>query len=114
MAIGNFQGRAVTSATNPRAKGECDCCGFWYPLHKLQAQSAWAGTQLIDTGDLVCPGCLSVPQQQNRSIRLPGDPRPRTNPRPGRDAANAAIGGSNNRASSTGVVSDTNTLASGT
>ena len=113
MAIGNFQGRARSSISNPQAKGECDCCGIRYPLRALKSQDEWAGRVLIDTGNLVCSRCYSVPQEQFRTIILPGDPQPVRNPRVSQDAANAASGGSGDRASSTGGASDTNTLASG-
>ncbi len=114
MAIGNFQGRARTSLSNPKAKGECDNCGFWYPLRALKSQDEWAGRVLIDTGSLVCARCYSTPQEQFRTIILPGDPQPVPNPRVSQDAASAAIGGSNDVVSSTGVVSDPATLVSGT
>lgn len=85
MAHGNHQGRARTSARSPRAKGECQCCGFWWPLLSLRRQMEWAGTSLRDTGFLVCPRCLDVPQPQLRTLILPPDPIPVPNPRPSLD-----------------------------
>jgi hypothetical protein len=114
MIVGNIQGRARTSRTSPKGKGECDRCGIWYQLDALRRQMQWSGSKLIDTGFLVCSHCLDTPQQQFRSIILPADPYPLPNPRPGKDAAAAASGGSNDRVSSTGYVSDTSTYASGT
>jgi hypothetical protein len=45
----------------------------------------WTGPGLFETGFMVCRSCLDKPQQQNRTIILPPDPRPVVNPRPSKD-----------------------------
>lgn len=75
-------GRARISARRPEAMAECDRTGFWYPLSQMRRQLQWAGNKLVDTGLLVGPDQLDVPQDQNRSPILPADPTPRRNPRP--------------------------------
>jgi hypothetical protein len=82
MAIGNYAGRARANSRQPSAQGECDDCGFWYPLDRLSKQFEWRGVVLADTGYLKCPRCLDVPQEQYKTVILPIDPRPRVNPRP--------------------------------
>lgn len=94
MAVGNLAGRARTSITSPQAKGECDRCGFWFPLDRLRKQFEWQGVQLADTGYLVCGRCLDVPFEQNKTIILPPDPVPRMNPRVSFDITPPAISGS--------------------
>jgi hypothetical protein len=47
-----------------------------YNLDDLQYQLRWAGQQLANTGYLVCPTCLDVPNQQERTLVLPPDPPP--------------------------------------
>ena len=93
MAIGDLQGFAHTSLRDPRAKGECDRCRFWYPLDALQRQFEWRGAYLGDTGYLVCCRCLDIPQEQLRTIILPADPYPRVNPRPSPDVTGYALAG---------------------
>jgi hypothetical protein len=90
MPIGNYAGHARLSRRNPRAMGECDTCGFWYQLDDLARQFQWGGVALRDTGYLVCHRCLDVPQEQLRSIILPPDPYPRSNPRPSYDTTGMA------------------------
>ena len=63
-------------ASNPLAAGQCDRCGFWWQLHRLQFQLEWSGMQLYNTRKLVCPKCLDVPFEQLRTIILPPDPLP--------------------------------------
>lgn len=94
MAIGDLQGRGHTSIHRPSALGECDRCRVWYQLDRLQRQYEWRGVALADTGYLVCPSCLDVPQEQLRSIIFPGDPIPRGNPRPSPDITGPATFGS--------------------
>lgn len=81
MALGDLQGHARTSSTNPEAKGLCDRCSFWYLLSRLSRQFEWAGSGLRDTGYLVCPNCLDQPFEQLRTLILPPDPVPKVNPR---------------------------------
>lgn len=75
-------GRARISLRNPRGIGESDRSGFWYSHHTMVRQMQWAGTKLVDTGLLVGPDEVDVPNPQFRSIILPGDPYPLVNPRP--------------------------------
>lgn len=92
MALGDLAGRARLRRRNPSAQAECDRCSFWYNLSDLQRQFQWAGNALVDTGFLVCRDCLDTPQQQNRSLILPADPFPKTNPRPSYDVTPPAPG----------------------
>lgn len=86
MGLGDWAGRARANPRSPLAMAECDRCGFWYPLDRLQKQFEWRGAQLAWTGYLVCPDrCLDVPFEQNKVLILPVDPRPRVNPRPSWD-----------------------------
>jgi len=62
--------------------GECDRSGLWYSLDRMQRQYQWAGNNLSDTGLLVGPDQLDIPQPQLRAPILPPDPIPRLNPRP--------------------------------
>lgn len=94
MAVGDLQGFARTNSRSPVAKGECDRCRFWWPLDSLRRQYQWRGTALADTGFLVCRRCLDEPQEQYRTIILPGDPIPRVNPRPSPDVTGYATAGS--------------------
>jgi hypothetical protein len=76
-------GRARVNSRDPSAFGVCDRCGMWYNLSQLQWQMQWAGNQLVNLRLLVCTQtCLDVPQQQLRSVIIPGDPPPVRNPRP--------------------------------
>lgn len=74
-------GRARISRSNPEARGVCDRCGFMYSLSDLRYQYQWAGTQLQNLMLRVCDRCMDIPQEQLRSIILPPDPIPVTNPR---------------------------------
>lgn len=90
MALGDLRGRASLDTNNPGAMGECDRCGFWYQLDQLQRQFEWRGAALADTGLLVCCGagtknCMDKPFEQNRTLILPPDPVPRSNPRQSHD-----------------------------
>lgn len=84
-------GRARISLRRPEAMGECDRTGFWYPLSQMRRQFQWAGNKLIDTGLLVGPDQVDVPQDQFRSIILPPDPRPVPNPRPSQNTTGVPI-----------------------
>lgn len=92
MALGSISGRARVDRRNPRAQAVCDRCGFRFQLDALRRQMQWAGNALVDTGFLVCRGCLDVPQDQNRALILPPDPIPRVNPRPDYDVTPPAPG----------------------
>lgn len=76
MAYASRSGQARTSAKNPRAFGVCFRCGRWWNRDRLVFQFDWRGAQLQNLYILVCPPCLDVPQEQNRSITLPADPVP--------------------------------------
>lgn len=93
MALGDLAGRARASWTNPVGMFECDRCRIWFNRTDARKQFQWGGSSLVDTGYLVCKGCLDVPQQQYRSLILPGDPVPFPNPRPSPDVTGAASAG---------------------
>jgi hypothetical protein len=75
-------GRARISMRRPRAIGESDRSGLWYNHAQLRRQFQWTGNELTDTGLLVGPDELDIPQDQFRSPILPPDPLPIINPRP--------------------------------
>lgn len=80
---GGFVGyqRARISSRNPASLGRCDRCAFVYNLRELRFQYYWRGPTLQNTQFLVCPSCLDVPNQQDRTIVIPPDPLPLINPR---------------------------------
>ena len=82
MSLGNLFGHARVSTRNPSAAGICDRCNFVYQHSRLSPQFQWGGAKLFDEGYLVCRRCLDKPQDQFRSLILPGDPQPVINPRP--------------------------------
>lgn len=61
---------------DPRRAAQCQRCGDVYNLESLTPQFRWAGLQSINTHVYVCPRCLDVPNQQERTIILPPDPPP--------------------------------------
>jgi len=82
MGYASKLGRARVSSRNPQAAGVCDRCGGVYNHVDLAFQYDWAGATMIKKNLLVCHTCMDTPQQQLRSIILPGDPPPIMNPRP--------------------------------
>lgn len=82
MAYASISGRARTSSKSPSAHAICDRCGGRFNHVDLSFQYDWAGATMIKKNLLVCRSCLDRPQQQLRSIVLPGDPTPIMNPRP--------------------------------
>ena len=78
----SYHGRASISRTRPRALAICDRCGFTYNYDSLQMQQEWRGSQMQNTGLLVCESCWDAPQEQLRTIILPPDPVPIADPRP--------------------------------
>jgi len=82
VGLGNINGKARASRWNPSAQAVCDRCGMRYQLDALSDQRVWAGMAMINTGFLVCRRCMDVPNEQFRTIILPQDPVPRSNPRP--------------------------------
>lgn len=66
--------RAQTDPTSPRAWATSDRTG-WIGNHcNMQFQYQWGGTRLYNTGVLVNPDELDVPQPQLKAIILPPDP----------------------------------------
>ncbi len=62
---------------------ECDRCSFIVPHSELRRQTLWQGTQLIDTGLLVCADCFDNSDPEYR--RKYTDPKPVKDPRPPRE-----------------------------
>lgn len=81
MSWWTARGRARVSASNPRAFGQCDCCGFQYNLEDLSYQYQWAGQKLINQHFRVCPTCLDVPSHRYNPYAIPADPVPVYDPR---------------------------------
>jgi hypothetical protein len=69
-------GRAKIGQRRPEHTALCQRCGTLYNRSDLSAQFQYAGTGLIDTGFKVCPRCLDVPNQNERTLILPPDPSP--------------------------------------
>lgn len=86
-------GRARISIRRPRAMGESDRSGFWYNHADMVRQYQWAGNKLVDTGLLVGPDEVDIPQDQLRSLILPPDPRPVINARPSPNVTGVPITG---------------------
>ena len=85
----NYSGRARVSSRFPEAIGVCDRCKFRYNLVDLNWQYDWAGPQIINTRLRVCRTCMDEPSPWKRSILIPPDPLPVSDPRPeDRNAAN--------------------------
>lgn len=82
MSHGDLSGRAVTNARSPQAFAVCDGCGTWSNRVNLKYQFEWAGDSLQNQRFLYCFRCLSKPQPQLKTIILPQDPVPVTDPRP--------------------------------
>ena len=82
MALGDLSGASRTNPRNPAGQGICDRTGFALQHNRMQRQFQWGGAKLFDTGYLVRPQSLDKPQDQYRSLILPGDPQPLVNPRP--------------------------------
>lgn len=103
-------GRATVSATNSRAFGICDRCGFLYNHYELQWQFDYRGAALLNTRILVCETCLDVPQNQLRNIIIPADPTPIMNAR----VQDYVTAETNNRYTSSQVLSPTAATGNGT
>lgn len=73
---------ASVDSRYPRALGCCDRCGMVYSHHQLSWQFQYSGVKLQNIRLLVCPTCLDIPQEQLRTIIIPPDPIPISNPRP--------------------------------
>ena len=72
---------AEVDPTSPRAFGICDRCGALWNHWTLTKEYQWAGTQLVDTGNLACPECFNPPSPFLKTIVLPPDPTPIRNAR---------------------------------
>jgi hypothetical protein len=81
MSYASRFGRARIDPRNPRAQAICDRCGFGFNHQDLSWQMEYAGKGMINKRLLVCHTCMDVPQDQLRSINLPADPVPISNPR---------------------------------
>lgn len=81
MAYADQAGRARVDPQHPRAFAVCDSCGEWYNRVDLRPQMEWYGDNLEDTGYRMCYRCLSQPQPQLKTVILPEDPVPITDPR---------------------------------
>ena len=103
-------GRATVSASNSRAFGICDRCGFLYNHYELQWQFDYRGAALLNTRILVCETCLDVPQNQLRNIIIPADPTPIMNAR----VQDYVTAETNNRYTSSQVLSPTAATGNGT
>lgn len=74
-------GHAHVDSGYPRAFAVCDRCNFLYNHDQLRWQFQWAGPTLQNLRILVCQSCMDTPQIQLKTIILPPDPVPITNPR---------------------------------
>lgn len=72
---------AETDASDPRAWGTCERCGFVGNLFKFRWQLEWRGVQLYNTRHLVCEYCEDTPQRQLGTVFIPPDPPPLINAR---------------------------------
>lgn len=81
MAYASQAGRARTDPSNSQAHAICDRCGARVNHVTLRWQYEWYGPVLANTRFLVCPDCYDTPQENRRSIILPSDPVPITQPR---------------------------------
>jgi len=77
-----YPGRASIDPGAPEAVGVCDRCGFLYSLRDLRYQPIYAGPTTLVTTRRVCTiTCWDVPNEQLRTIRIPPDPMPVSDPR---------------------------------
>lgn len=82
MTYMNGNSRARVNPRGPQAFSCCDRCGDIRNWVDLTYQYYWAGTRLRNTGFLVCPPCLDIPNENTRTIFIPPDPLPVINARP--------------------------------
>lgn len=96
-------------ASGKRAIGECDRCGFQYPLKKLRALTI----KLRTTNTLVCPTCWEADHPQLQLGLFPvDDPQAVRNPRPDNSYWQSGMTGLQIKVH--GEVADSNVLAFGT
>jgi hypothetical protein len=93
MSWWNNRSYVKVSASDPKAWGICDVCGYNYSLSQLRYQYQWAGPILINLHFRVCPTCYDEPSHRNNPYALPPDPVPVTDPRPGADTYTLTISG---------------------
>jgi len=67
---------------SPRGIARCDYSGLMVAHHKLKAQYQYRGQGLVNTGYLVYPKFLDVPNAQDLTPLIKADPVPLINPRP--------------------------------
>lgn len=79
----NRHGFASVNVSNLDPFAFCDRCNMQYNHSALKWQYEWVGTKLTNLRLLVCPTCLDRPDPQMRTIKIPPDPVPIANPRPG-------------------------------
>jgi len=76
-------GKFHVDVNAPEPYGICDRCSAMHALSALSKQQEWRGRNLVTrNGLLICERCLDVPNEQNRTIKLPPDPVPVRDPRP--------------------------------
>lgn len=76
-------GRAFIDPENPEPAALCDKCGFMWSHSMLTWQFDWMGDRLQNKRILVCPECLDEKSMFLKTIRIPADPPPVYNVRPG-------------------------------
>jgi hypothetical protein len=76
-----FPGRASIDPSAPEAVGVCGRCGQLYSLRDLRYQPIYAGRNVLVTRLRVCDRCTDEPNPQLRTIRIPPDPWPVSDPR---------------------------------
>lgn len=81
MSWWNARGMAGINARNPRAVGQCDCCGWTYSLQDLRYQMQYAGQKIINTHFRVCPTCYDIPSVRQNPYAIAPDPVPVKDPR---------------------------------
>ena len=81
MGYRAYRGHAGLDLDNIRAFAICERCGQLWNHDRLAWQHEYRGPSLVNTGKLVCPGCLDDPNPSMRTIVLPADPVPVINPR---------------------------------
>lgn len=81
MGSTSRSGRATINPAAPEALGICDGCGFLFNLRTLTWQMGWCGTTLKNLHLRKCSTCLDIPNEQLRTIILPPDPLPVSDPR---------------------------------
>ena len=74
--------RTTLDINDPDPWGTSDRSGFIGNHSEMVFQYVWGGNQLINTGVLVHPDELDLPNEQFRTLILPPDPDPLFNARP--------------------------------